>query len=160
MIFTRTFIVAALFATVLAALMTQPAISFANSDQNNVGCSSASTKAYAVTRDGVLRTKDCDKNKTTSSKSWIQDYVISDIGDIETSKFVTTNLEGELKKKYLVVTKEVKNYVLKHKKLDLNKRVKSLLEKAIKACRDAGKYVGICGQGPSDHLDLAELVLA
>ncbi len=121
MIFTRTFIVAALFATVLAALMTQPAISFANSDQNNVGCSSASTKAYAVTRDGVLRTKDCDKNKTTSSKSWIQDYVISDIGDIETSKFVTTNLEGELKKKYLVVTKEVKNYVLKHKKLDLNK---------------------------------------
>ena len=26
----------------------------------------------------------------------------------------------------------------------------------IEACRAAGKYVGICGQGPSDHPDLAE----
>lgn len=34
--------------------------------------------------------------------------------------------------------------------------VKAMLARAIKACRDAGKYVGICGQGPSDHADLAE----
>jgi len=34
--------------------------------------------------------------------------------------------------------------------------VKRLLELAIEACRRAGKYVGICGQGPSDHPDLAE----
>jgi pyruvate,water dikinase len=34
-----------------------------------------------------------------------------------------------------------------------------MLERAIKACRDAGKYVGICGQGPSDHPDLAEWLL-
>ncbi|SDS81079.1 phosphoenolpyruvate synthase [Nocardioides scoriae] len=34
--------------------------------------------------------------------------------------------------------------------------VKVLLERAIKACRDLDKYVGICGQGPSDHPDLAE----
>jgi pyruvate,water dikinase len=33
--------------------------------------------------------------------------------------------------------------------------VKVLLERAIRACRAAGKYVGICGQGPSDHPDLA-----
>jgi pyruvate,water dikinase len=33
--------------------------------------------------------------------------------------------------------------------------VKVLLERAITACRAAGKYVGICGQGPSDHADLA-----
>lgn len=33
--------------------------------------------------------------------------------------------------------------------------VKALLSMAIKACRDAGKYVGICGQGPSDHPDFA-----
>jgi pyruvate,water dikinase len=26
---------------------------------------------------------------------------------------------------------------------------------AIKACRKAEKYIGICGQGPSDHPDLA-----
>ncbi len=26
---------------------------------------------------------------------------------------------------------------------------------AIQACREQGKYVGICGQGPSDHPDLA-----
>jgi pyruvate,water dikinase len=34
--------------------------------------------------------------------------------------------------------------------------VKAMLEMAITACRKAGKYVGICGQGPSDHPDLAE----
>jgi pyruvate, water dikinase len=34
--------------------------------------------------------------------------------------------------------------------------VKMLLEQAIQACRKAGKYVGICGQGPSDHPDLAQ----
>jgi pyruvate, water dikinase len=33
--------------------------------------------------------------------------------------------------------------------------VKALLERAIQACRKANKYVGICGQGPSDHHDLA-----
>ncbi len=33
--------------------------------------------------------------------------------------------------------------------------VKQLLEMAIQACRRKGKYVGICGQGPSDHPDLA-----
>lgn len=33
--------------------------------------------------------------------------------------------------------------------------VKKLLSMAIQACRKAGKYVGICGQGPSDHPDLA-----
>lgn len=31
-----------------------------------------------------------------------------------------------------------------------------LLSMAIDACRTAGKYVGICGQGPSDHPDLAD----
>lgn len=38
--------------------------------------------------------------------------------------------------------------------------VKQLMALAIKACREAGKYVGICGQGPSDHEDLAEWLLA
>ncbi len=33
--------------------------------------------------------------------------------------------------------------------------VKALLAMAIKACKDAGKYIGICGQGPSDHPDFA-----
>ena len=34
--------------------------------------------------------------------------------------------------------------------------VKHMLHLAIAACRKANKYVGICGQGPSDHPDLAE----
>ena len=34
--------------------------------------------------------------------------------------------------------------------------VKMLLELAIESCKKAGKYIGICGQGPSDHPDLAE----
>jgi len=33
--------------------------------------------------------------------------------------------------------------------------VEAMLRLAIRACRKAGKYVGICGQGPSDHPDLA-----
>ncbi|MGO1226972.1 phosphoenolpyruvate synthase [Brachybacterium sp. AOP42-E1-35] len=37
--------------------------------------------------------------------------------------------------------------------------VKFMLARAIEACRAAGKYVGICGQGPSDHPDLAEWLL-
>ncbi|KRE42948.1 phosphoenolpyruvate synthase [Knoellia sp. Soil729] len=34
--------------------------------------------------------------------------------------------------------------------------VKKMLTLAIEACRRQGKYVGICGQGPSDHPDLAD----
>jgi pyruvate,water dikinase len=37
--------------------------------------------------------------------------------------------------------------------------VKAMLHMAIQACRKAGKYVGICGQGPSDHPDLARWLL-
>ncbi len=34
--------------------------------------------------------------------------------------------------------------------------VKALISRAIRACRATGKYIGICGQGPSDHADFAE----
>ncbi|MEJ1964763.1 MAG: phosphoenolpyruvate synthase [Gammaproteobacteria bacterium] len=37
--------------------------------------------------------------------------------------------------------------------------VKALLAMAITACRKQGKYVGICGQGPSDHPELAKWLL-
>ena len=37
--------------------------------------------------------------------------------------------------------------------------VKALLHRAIAACRKHGKYVGICGQGPSDHPDLARWLM-
>ena len=37
--------------------------------------------------------------------------------------------------------------------------VKKLLEMAIAACNARGKYVGICGQGPSDHPDLARWLM-
>ena len=33
--------------------------------------------------------------------------------------------------------------------------VKALISQAIKACLAEGKYIGICGQGPSDHPDFA-----
>lgn len=36
-----------------------------------------------------------------------------------------------------------------------NEAIKVLLSMAIKACKKANKYVGICGQGPSDHIDFA-----
>ncbi|HEY9147917.1 MAG TPA: putative PEP-binding protein, partial [Gammaproteobacteria bacterium] len=37
--------------------------------------------------------------------------------------------------------------------------VKKMLKMAISACRKQGKYVGICGQGPSDHPNLARWLL-
>ncbi len=37
--------------------------------------------------------------------------------------------------------------------------VKALLAMTISACKKRGKYVGICGQGPSDHPDLARWLL-
>jgi pyruvate,water dikinase len=40
-----------------------------------------------------------------------------------------------------------------------NDAVKALLSMAISACRRRGKYIGICGQGPSDHFDFAEWLM-
>lgn len=36
-----------------------------------------------------------------------------------------------------------------------NPAIKELIRLAVKACRDAGKYIGICGQAPSDYPDFA-----
>lgn len=41
-----------------------------------------------------------------------------------------------------------------------NAAVKKLLAMAIQTCNSKGKYVGICGQGPSDHVDFAEWLMA
>jgi pyruvate,water dikinase len=41
-----------------------------------------------------------------------------------------------------------------------NEAVKRMMSMAIRACRANGKYIGICGQGPSDHPDLAEWLMA
>ena len=38
--------------------------------------------------------------------------------------------------------------------------VTALISLAIKACREQGKYIGICGQGPSDHPDFAQWLKA
>ena len=40
-----------------------------------------------------------------------------------------------------------------------NPAVKQLLELAIRACKKANKYIGICGQGPSDYPDLAHWLM-
>ncbi|MNN66335.1 Phosphoenolpyruvate synthase [compost metagenome] len=40
-----------------------------------------------------------------------------------------------------------------------NEAVKILLSMAIQAAKRQGKYVGICGQGPSDHEDFAEWLM-
>ncbi len=40
-----------------------------------------------------------------------------------------------------------------------NEAVKALLSMAIRECNAVGKYVGICGQGPSDHPDLAQWLI-
>lgn len=40
-----------------------------------------------------------------------------------------------------------------------NDAVKALLHMAITACKRQGKYIGICGQGPSDHPDFAQWLM-
>lgn len=40
-----------------------------------------------------------------------------------------------------------------------NEAVKFLLNRAIQTCKKMNKYVGICGQGPSDHPDLAKWLM-
>ncbi|HVC28025.1 MAG TPA: phosphoenolpyruvate synthase [Gammaproteobacteria bacterium] len=45
--------------------------------------------------------------------------------------------------------------VIAHLFDERNDAVKSMLSMAIQACRKHHKYIGICGQGPSDHPDLA-----
>lgn len=40
-----------------------------------------------------------------------------------------------------------------------NEAILALLENAINACRKANKYIGICGQGPSDHPDFARWLM-
>lgn len=41
-----------------------------------------------------------------------------------------------------------------------NPAIKKLLEMAIQTCKAQGKYIGICGQGPSDHEDFAAWLMA
>ena len=40
-----------------------------------------------------------------------------------------------------------------------NPAVKAMIKMAITACKEQGKYVGICGQGPSDHHDFAQWLM-
>ena len=40
-----------------------------------------------------------------------------------------------------------------------NDAVKALVHQAIQVCKKAGKYIGICGQGPSDYPDYAKWLL-
>ncbi|MCO7226859.1 phosphoenolpyruvate synthase [Pleionea sp. CnH1-48] len=49
--------------------------------------------------------------------------------------------------------------IISHLFDERNEAVKVLLARAIEACNKAGKYVGICGQGPSDHPDLAKWLM-
>jgi pyruvate,water dikinase len=41
-----------------------------------------------------------------------------------------------------------------------NEAIKSLLHMAITACKKQNKYIGICGQGPSDHPDFAQWIVS
>ena len=49
--------------------------------------------------------------------------------------------------------------VIAHLFDERNGAVKALLSMAIQACRKKGKYIGICGQGPSDHPDFARWLM-
>ena len=40
-----------------------------------------------------------------------------------------------------------------------NEAIKILLQQTIEACKKANKYIGICGQGPSDYPDFAKWLM-
>lgn len=50
--------------------------------------------------------------------------------------------------------------IIAHQFDERNEAIKKLLRMAIQACKSRGKYIGICGQGPSDHLDFAAWLAA
>jgi pyruvate,water dikinase len=50
--------------------------------------------------------------------------------------------------------------VIAHLFDERNEAVKAMLSMAIQAAKKKGKYVGICGQGPSDHADFAAWLVA
>jgi pyruvate,water dikinase len=49
--------------------------------------------------------------------------------------------------------------VIAHLFDERSEAIKVLLTNAIQACKDANKYVGICGQGPTDHPDFAKWLM-
>ncbi|MFT6259954.1 MAG: pyruvate,water dikinase [Bermanella sp.] len=50
--------------------------------------------------------------------------------------------------------------VIAHLFDERNEAIKSLLHMAITACKKQNKYIGICGQGPSDHPDFAQWIVS
>jgi len=49
--------------------------------------------------------------------------------------------------------------VIAHLFDERNEAILKLMHQAIDACKKAGKYIGICGQGPSDHPDFAKWLM-
>ena len=65
-------------------------------------------------------------------------------------------MERPIEPSFLDQTFDIRDYGARHG--DQAKNTKAVAE-AIAACHKQGKYVGICGQGPSDHPDLAKWLL-
>jgi pyruvate,water dikinase len=51
------------------------------------------------------------------------------------------------------------NSEIAHIANEKNEAIKELIEEAIKVCQNNNKYIGICGQGPSDFPDFAEFLV-
>ncbi|MGB9609130.1 MAG: putative PEP-binding protein, partial [Minisyncoccia bacterium] len=51
------------------------------------------------------------------------------------------------------------NEMIKHIANENNKAVKTLIQEIIKKCKEKNKYIGICGQGPSDFPEFAEFLV-
>jgi pyruvate,water dikinase len=49
--------------------------------------------------------------------------------------------------------------MLTHIGNEKNEAVKILISQIVKKCRDKGKYIGICGQAPSDFPDFAKFLI-
>jgi pyruvate, water dikinase len=59
----------------------------------------------------------------------------------------------------LVLGMDRDNSVIAHIANENNEAVKRMIEPAIKACKERGKYIGICGQAPSDFPEFAQFLV-
>jgi pyruvate,water dikinase len=49
--------------------------------------------------------------------------------------------------------------IVSHVSNENNPAVRALVSQIIKKCKEKGKYIGICGQAPSDHVDFATFLV-
>lgn len=108
----------------------------------------------AMARHGLDRTKD------SSLKIYIMCEIPSNV--LQADEFLDTfdgMSIGSNDLTQLTLGLDRDSHLVNHIANENNESVKELIRIAIRKCRARGKYIGICGQAPSDHSDFAEFLI-